>query len=726
MNTPDLTPVGYNSHASMGSITEQASGSRSAATNIPDSLVDFESAPVCMYRGDCQTGSQLRKAISHIFGRNKLCTRMIPAGVWVHYCRKHYQRTRYRNGGEYPQRQIGLVQVQVRRVQAWSDYNAGQNCGPVLKDWSLSVRKREQLRLDSKMATSGKKRPFHDDGAEDEEENFDDDRAEMSGTAVPSWVVDQIGDGFSTPEILAIVDRLKSDIDQGRLQQIPDIEILPNIITDGSKDVASSGILAKKTYTKRRTAAASDVSAANGHRRSQSVNASALRYDSAPMSRQNSQSNKYTPSTTRLLSNDYQQLPMEKRQRIDDEGFGMGHRHVYRHQSHHSMSGIPDRYESPGAPRPDFGGRAHLVHRPAFAGIRENQAEGPTGSFWAEEYGNGGSLHGAVTGTHDVFSRQNSGYGIDRRYSGVSRSELQIPARGLDASRRDPERQHITSSAGLNEPAYGLLPAPNPLRLGGPSVAQQLESSSQVLNSAASRRTGVHQRSVSEAGFLHNVPLASSHRGYPSSSGNYAAPQLNSLSRASNHFSEMEPRPAAYSSYHQHQTHSSLDASLSAHHAHPNQPIHSTQHGLGHGHSHSMSHAQHHGCSSCQYNGTYNASDRFSETERRDSSSSQFQQPAPFVPSVPSSNSSSSPEKFDSFSNVQLPPLQCAAHTTPSPPQLTTAAAAPPPLSSNASSAQLTDGEDATASGPPRHLSTTSVAYMLGPSVEPGMMPHNI
>ncbi|KAL3468570.1 hypothetical protein BJX64DRAFT_8441 [Aspergillus heterothallicus] len=42
----------------------------------------------------------LRKIVSHIFGRNKNATKKIPDEIWVRYCRKHYQRARYRAGAD--------------------------------------------------------------------------------------------------------------------------------------------------------------------------------------------------------------------------------------------------------------------------------------------------------------------------------------------------------------------------------------------------------------------------------------------------------------------------------------------------------------------------------------------------------------------------------------------------------------------------------------------------
>lgn len=57
--------------------------------------------PLCEYSTPCQmsTGSEgvyFRKVVSHLFGRNKTSTKLFPQHVWVLYCRRHYQRARYR------------------------------------------------------------------------------------------------------------------------------------------------------------------------------------------------------------------------------------------------------------------------------------------------------------------------------------------------------------------------------------------------------------------------------------------------------------------------------------------------------------------------------------------------------------------------------------------------------------------------------------------------------
>ncbi|KAL8946270.1 MAG: hypothetical protein Q9183_007929, partial [Haloplaca sp. 2 TL-2023] len=55
--------------------------------------------PVCAGEpdGGCTLSSgDHRKVVSHIFGRNKRCTHQIPEDCWIKYCRKHYQRQKYR------------------------------------------------------------------------------------------------------------------------------------------------------------------------------------------------------------------------------------------------------------------------------------------------------------------------------------------------------------------------------------------------------------------------------------------------------------------------------------------------------------------------------------------------------------------------------------------------------------------------------------------------------
>lgn len=210
-------------------------------TSIPRSFtlidddIDFSAgapeAPRCMFVANCDTGSQLRKAISHLFGRNKSCTLKIPKDVWVYYCRKHYQRIRYRNARTYPSNQMELVKVQIVRLQRWSEANKAKGSGPCIKQWTLSLRKREQNRLDS-----GK-------GAGDEGD--EDTMTSQGGSAVPEWIIQLLGDGYTTEKMLDIAERLHQEIERGSLSTVPEIEFLPDIV-DGENGTSSKPVRARR------------------------------------------------------------------------------------------------------------------------------------------------------------------------------------------------------------------------------------------------------------------------------------------------------------------------------------------------------------------------------------------------------------------------------------------------------------------------------------------------
>ncbi|TWU72546.1 hypothetical protein ED733_004326 [Metarhizium rileyi] len=172
--------------------------------------------PVCMFVDDCDTGSQLRKAISHLFGRNKTCTLKIPEMVWVYYCRKHYQRVRYRNARTYPVTQMQLVETQIERLKTWSDRNQARGEGAYIDSWTLSLRKREEKRL------QGDKK-----GRQDDKE-----ASKLETGHIPAWLIEKLGSGHDTESIFDVAKSLREQIENGTLAQVPEIEFLPDIVGD--------------------------------------------------------------------------------------------------------------------------------------------------------------------------------------------------------------------------------------------------------------------------------------------------------------------------------------------------------------------------------------------------------------------------------------------------------------------------------------------------------------
>ncbi len=77
-----------------------------------------------------------RKVVSHIFGRNKTCTRELPDNLWIFWCRKHYQRFKYRaeDAENWHTIQLGLVRNQLQTFEDWGEIHS----------WTISLRKAEQ------------------------------------------------------------------------------------------------------------------------------------------------------------------------------------------------------------------------------------------------------------------------------------------------------------------------------------------------------------------------------------------------------------------------------------------------------------------------------------------------------------------------------------------------------------------------------------------------------
>lgn len=219
----------------------------------PDVSMEYSSntaddGPSCSYTAGCSTGSPLRKVVSHIFGRNKLCTRQIPKGVWVHYCRKHYQRSRYRNPSGFALLQCDLVRKQIDRLDMWGG----------VSDWIIKVRKREELRLNKENAELAAGRMLDDvdsdqdgittgaragrastpPGKGNSLRNSVDSRhqtakqtaAGPSSTSSSRWLVKFTGNGKTTEQVLEVLSIIESEIRDTK-SNFPDIEILPNVST---------------------------------------------------------------------------------------------------------------------------------------------------------------------------------------------------------------------------------------------------------------------------------------------------------------------------------------------------------------------------------------------------------------------------------------------------------------------------------------------------------------
>ncbi|KAI1921742.1 hypothetical protein LOZ65_003703 [Ophidiomyces ophidiicola] len=209
-----------------------------------------QQGPQCQFSGEaCSTDSpHYRKVISHIFGRNKRCTIGVPNFVWIYYCRKHYQRARYRTG-EWPFRQCDLAIDTIKNMRSWGGVDS----------FNLQLRRRETKRStevdeiceESDLVVHNKRRSHASDGdssgdfvinLEDElsaaetpepRETLKKRSPRIIARPVPGWLHDYLGNEKTFSEILRMLRDLRQHmhelVETGEDAHFPDIEILPNL-----------------------------------------------------------------------------------------------------------------------------------------------------------------------------------------------------------------------------------------------------------------------------------------------------------------------------------------------------------------------------------------------------------------------------------------------------------------------------------------------------------------
>ena len=196
--------------------------------------------PKCSYCAGCMTESPLRKVVSHIFGRNKLSTRQIPKNVWVYYCRKHYQRSRYRNPRGFARQQVQLVRRQCERLEQWGG----------VRQWVIKVRRREELRMNREgdnVEDNDIEDAEGDDGAAVVDDVMDGNNepvvsggsSRRSSTATPtrrrssagggsSWLMKYTGPERTIQDVYKLLDKIEIEVQQNG-GKFPDVELLPNV-----------------------------------------------------------------------------------------------------------------------------------------------------------------------------------------------------------------------------------------------------------------------------------------------------------------------------------------------------------------------------------------------------------------------------------------------------------------------------------------------------------------
>lgn len=195
----------------------------------------------CEFAGTCHMEAghpkHHRKIISHVFGRNKAATKCFPAFVWVQYCRKHYQRARYR-AGQWPFTQCDLLIESLRRMEEWGG----------VESFLLILRRREQERVN---------KTIYDEYEDDHDENTPKRSSKAACTRasgfkrhaaacrsrrnpcpvsapVPQWLRDRTGSGLTFDDIREIIRQIRQHMEDQRNSQenVEQVEDVPSTPTN--------------------------------------------------------------------------------------------------------------------------------------------------------------------------------------------------------------------------------------------------------------------------------------------------------------------------------------------------------------------------------------------------------------------------------------------------------------------------------------------------------------
>ncbi|MCJ1285023.1 hypothetical protein MMC26_004360 [Xylographa opegraphella] len=163
----------------------------------------------CTFVEGCVLDSPDRKVISHFFGRNKKCTRAIPEDVWAPFCRRHYQRTRYRNVDNFGGVQLDLVRRTVENLQNWGG----------VSHFELILRKRAMQAIKRDERHTREEKSSHPSTMRVRPNQEKSPGAE-------TWLLPYLGKRKSFEEILQFVDLIEERVTENN-SKLPEFEILP-------------------------------------------------------------------------------------------------------------------------------------------------------------------------------------------------------------------------------------------------------------------------------------------------------------------------------------------------------------------------------------------------------------------------------------------------------------------------------------------------------------------
>ncbi|KAL8859046.1 MAG: hypothetical protein Q9178_004527 [Gyalolechia marmorata] len=192
------------SYASPGSYSLKSDASEDDVDDDQKNL-NITVDPICAGEADGQctlNSGDHRKVTSHVFGRNKRETHRIPEECWIKYCRKHYQRQKYRCPADWFETQLLLVDGQLDRLEAW---------GGVI-DWTIQLRKKEREIVDK-------------------ENNYQaiHGRLPSGPLSRERFLLPYLGVNKTFAEVRQVVDVINKECDDTENLTLPSFEFLPRI-----------------------------------------------------------------------------------------------------------------------------------------------------------------------------------------------------------------------------------------------------------------------------------------------------------------------------------------------------------------------------------------------------------------------------------------------------------------------------------------------------------------
>ncbi|KAL8948944.1 MAG: hypothetical protein Q9222_004909 [Ikaeria aurantiellina] len=185
--------------------TDETKSHRSSSPVVNEPTPNISIDTICAGEADghCTLGSgDYRKVTSHIFGRNKRCTNQIPEDCWIKYCRKHYQRQKYRCPSDWFETQLLLIDGQLDKMEAWGG----------ITSWTIAIRKKERTMLDQENSFLAQNRRMPD-----------------GPLCRERFLLPYLGSNKTFEEVRDLIDVINRECDSTHTFQLPSFELLPDI-----------------------------------------------------------------------------------------------------------------------------------------------------------------------------------------------------------------------------------------------------------------------------------------------------------------------------------------------------------------------------------------------------------------------------------------------------------------------------------------------------------------